>query len=110
MLVIKLSVQCEVPYSSNVMFCCSDGEWTKCDEVYVGLKGQRDFMESTHFLIDTAAPLSLLVRLVIKIDGQHLVLVSECCLTIDFLVQILELRVMIESGRELTTPCHSPCF
>ena len=59
--------------------CCLDGEWIKCDEVSVGFKGQSDFMESTHFLIGTATPLSLLVRLVIKIEGKHKVF--ECRVT-----------------------------
>jgi hypothetical protein len=37
----------------------------------VGLKEGKGFMDSTHFLVDAAAPISLVVRLVIKIKGEN---------------------------------------
>ena len=56
-----------------------DGEWVKCDNVHVGLREKRDFMESKHFLVDAAAPMSLVIRLVIVIQGEAGVLNMEQC-------------------------------
>ena len=42
----------------------------KCDNVHVGLREKKDFMESKHFLVDAAALVSLVIRLVIVIQGE----------------------------------------
>ena len=48
----------------------TDGEWVKVDEIFVGLKGNKDFFETRDFLVDPAAPSSLVVRFVLKIEGK----------------------------------------
>ena len=48
----------------------TDGEWVKLDEIFVGLKGKKDFFETRDFLVDPAAPSSLAVQFVLKIDGE----------------------------------------
>ena len=56
-------------YGDECFYYSADGEWTKCDTVFVGMKDQKGFLESTHFLVDSATPVQLVVRLVIKIEG-----------------------------------------
>lgn len=50
--------------------CFAEGEWIACDDVYVGEKGAKDFMETKDFLIDGAAPMTIVTRLAIKIKGE----------------------------------------
>ena len=47
-----------------------DDEWVKVGEIYVGVKGNRNFFETKDFLVDPAAPTNLVVKLSIKISGK----------------------------------------
>ena len=48
----------------------ADGKWTKCEDMWVGPKETDKFFETKDFLVDSAAPMSLVVRVAIGIDGK----------------------------------------
>lgn len=52
------------------MILRAGGEWVKCEEVFVGLKGAR-FYETRDFLLDGAVPTTYTMKLGIKIEGTY---------------------------------------
>lgn len=49
-----------------------DGVWTKCNDMWVGPTESDKFLEAKDFLVDSAAPMSLVVRVAIEIGGRYI--------------------------------------
>ena len=71
---VKLHVHMHFVYSYLHNYNYADGEWVGCEKVYVKHQDDKDFMKLNDFLVDGAAPTTLVVRLDIKITGTVCVL------------------------------------
>jgi hypothetical protein len=57
----------------NVFISCFfplEGEWKQCEKVCIKLEDDKDFLKVNDFLVDGAAPTTIIVRFFIKIIGM----------------------------------------
>jgi len=47
----------------------SDGEWTRCDDIWIRPSEAENFLETLDFTVDGTAPLVMVFKLAIGIDG-----------------------------------------
>lgn len=48
----------------------ADGQWVRCDNIWVRPAEGKEFLETLELLVDGAAPLSMVFKLAISIEGM----------------------------------------